>query len=155
MTKRTISRRFGAWILLATVPMVVIDRRAHDPSRSVAGRTVWDSVYSVAQAGRGETAYAKSCARCHGASLTGGDESPPLTGGNFLGNWNGLPLSDLETRIRTTMPSDSVGIYGRQLVTDVIAYVLKANGFPAGPTDLPADADSLKAIAIRTSRPEP
>src|SRR6266699_2992676 len=56
----------------------------------------------------------------------------PLTGSAFLGNWNGLPLSDLQTRIRTTMPSDSVGIYDRQLVTDVIAYLLKANGFPAG-----------------------
>jgi hypothetical protein len=53
------------------------------------------------------------------------------------------------------MPSDSVGIYGRQLVTDVIAFVLKANGFPAGAADLPADADSLKGIVIRTSRPEP
>ena len=42
----------------------------------------------------------RSCARCHGASLGGGDESPPLAGGAFLGNWNGLPLSDLQTRIQ-------------------------------------------------------
>lgn len=154
MIRRAISRRFGAWIFLATVPVAVIDRESHVASHAPA-RTVWDSVYSTAQAGRGETAYAKSCARCHGASLTGGDESPPLTGGSFLGNWNGLPLSELETRIRTTMPSDSVGIYARPLVLDVIAYMLRANGFPAGAAELPADADSLKAIVIRASRPEP
>lgn len=155
MTKHTNSRRFGAWILLATLPVLGTGLRSRPTSRPAAARTVWDSVYSAAQAARGETAYAKSCARCHGASLTGGDESPPLTGGSFLGNWNGLPLSELETRIRTTMPSDSVGIYGRELVTDVIAHLLKANGFPAGTADLPATTDSLKEIVIRASRPEP
>ena len=155
MIKRAISRRFSAWIFLATVPVAVIDRESHVPAHAPASRTVWDSVYSAAQAGRGETTYAKSCARCHGASLTGGDESPPLTGGGFLGNWNGLPLSELETRIRTTMPSDSVGIYGRPLVIDVIAYMLKANGFPAGAAELPADADSLKAIVIQANRSAP
>src|SRR6185503_3805570 len=51
-------------------------------------RTVWDSVYTLNQAARGETAYAKVCARCHKASLAGGEESPPLVGGNFLANWN-------------------------------------------------------------------
>jgi hypothetical protein len=120
----------------------------------LAARTVWDSVYTAAQAGRGETAYAKTCARCHGASLGGGDESPALTGGNFLGNWNGLPLSDLQTRIKTTMPSDSVGIYDKKLVTDVMAFLLKANGFPAGSTELSVETDSLKDIVVKASRPD-
>jgi len=118
-----------------------------------ATRTVWDSVYTTAQAGRGETAYAQTCARCHGASLGGGDESPALTGGNFLGNWNGLPLSDLQTRIKTTMPSDSVGVYDMKLVTDVMAFLLKANGFPAGGAELSVQTDSLKDILVKTSRP--
>jgi len=118
-----------------------------------AAKTVWDSVYTTAQAGRGETAYAKTCARCHGASLGGGDESPALSGGNFLGNWNGLPLSELQTRIKTTMPSDSVGIYDMKLVTDVMAYLLKSNGFPAGQAELSVQTDSLKDIVMKTSRP--
>ena len=100
-------------------------------------------------------AYAKGCARCHGASLAGGDESPALTGGSFLGNWNGLPLSDLHKRIKTTMPSDTVGIYDIQLVTDVIAFMLKANGFPAGQAELASDDAVLKDIAIRAGRPGP
>lgn len=118
-----------------------------------ASKTVWDSVYTVAQAGRGETSYAKTCARCHGASLGGGDESPALAGGNFLGNWNGLPLSELQTRIKTTMPSDSVGVYDIKLVTDVMAFLLKSNGFPAGQVELSAQTDSLKDIMVKTSRP--
>ena len=153
--KRFNSRLFGAWTLAAIVPLAAADLRAHGTSSHVATRTVWDSVYTTSQAGRGESAYAKSCARCHGASLGGGDESPALTGGNFLGNWNGLPLSDLQKRIKTTMPSDSVGIYDQQLVTDVIAFMLKTNGFPAGATDLPKDAELLKEIVIKAGKPDP
>lgn len=122
-------------------------------SSEVSSPTVWDSVYSPAQAGRGETAYVKVCARCHQASLGGADQSPPLAGAAFLGNWNGLTLSDLHDRIRTTMPPDSIGIVDRQVVTDVMAYMLRANGFPAGAADLSSDADHLKAIAIQVSRP--
>jgi mono/diheme cytochrome c family protein len=136
---------------LCVAPLVVAGTRV---TPLPAPKTVWDSVYTVAQAGRGETAYAKTCARCHGASLGGGDESPALTGGNFLGNWNGLPLSELQTRIKTTMPSDSVGVYDVKLVTDVMAYLLKANGFPAGQAELSPQTDSLKDILVRTSRPE-
>jgi S-disulfanyl-L-cysteine oxidoreductase SoxD len=123
------------------------------PARRAIDRTVWDSVFTSAQASRGETAYVKTCARCHQASLGGADQSPPLTGSAFLGNWNGVPLSDLQERIRTTMPPDSVGIYDRQLVTDVMAYVLKVNGFPAGSTDLPKETERLKEILLQVSHP--
>jgi hypothetical protein len=51
------------------------------------------------------------------------------------------------------MPTDSVGIYDRQLVTDVIAYLLKSNGFPAGQTDLPSDIEPLKEILMKSSKP--
>ena len=59
----------------------------------------------------------------------------------------------MHDRIRGTMPPDSIGIVDRQFVTDVMAYMLKANGFPAGATDLSPDADRLKTIAIQVSRP--
>jgi mono/diheme cytochrome c family protein len=143
--------RIALLVSLCAAPFVLASTRI---TPRPAAKTVWDSVYTVAQAGRGETAYAKTCARCHGASLGGGDESPALTGGNFLGNWNGLPLSELQTRIKTTMPSDSVGIYDMKLVTDVMAYLLKATGFPAGQAELSTQTDSLKDIVVKTSRPE-
>jgi mono/diheme cytochrome c family protein len=145
------TNRIALLLALATAPAIAFATGKATPRH--ATKTVWDSVYNVAQAGRGETAYAKTCARCHGASLGGGDESPALTGGNFLGNWNGLPLSDLQTRIKTTMPSDSVGVYDMKLVTDVMAFLLKANGFPAGQAELSVQTDSLKDIMMKTSRP--
>lgn len=150
------SRLVGVCLLVAMAP--VLDRNLHarhtsSPRTARTARTVWDSVYSASQADRGETAYVRTCARCHRATLGGGDESPPLTGGGFLGNWNGLPLSDLQDRIRKTMPTDSIGSVDRQVVTDVIAYLLKANGFPAGAADLPADSVALKEIVVQASRP--
>ena len=131
----------------------VLHWNAPTPPPHRAPATVWDSVYSASQAARGESSYVKACARCHQASLGGADQSPPLVGSGFLGNWNGLPLSDLQDRIRTTMPPDSIGIVDRQLVTDVIAFMLKANGFPAGAADLPAEMERLKAITVQTARP--
>ena len=146
------SRR-GGFVFAAAiaVPLVIAARRPI--ARIPAPATVWDSVYSPAQAARGESSYVKGCARCHQAALTGADQSPPLTGSGFLGNWNGLPLSDLQDRIRTTMPPDSIGLYDRQFVTDVIAYMLKMNGFPAGAGDLSPETDRLKAILVQTARP--
>jgi mono/diheme cytochrome c family protein len=147
-------RRTIALLLVASLPLLL--SAAHRPS-SIVHRppptTVWDSVYSSAQAVRGESSYVKLCARCHQASLGGADQSPPLVGSAFLGNWNGLTLADLHDRIRTTMPPDSIGIADRQAVADVIAYVLKANGFPSGATDLLPDAERLKSITVQTSRP--
>jgi len=147
-------RVLGVFLVLSIAPLTAMTVRSTLSSRATAARTTWDSVYTAAQASRGETAYAKTCARCHGASLGGGDEAAALTGGNFLGNWNGLPLSDLQKRIKTTMPSDTVGVYDIQLVTDVIAFMLKANGFPAGSVDLPKDAEPLKDITIKAGKPD-
>ncbi len=135
----------GCWLIALAVPRATSHER-----RATSQRTTWDSVYTVAQAARGETLYVKSCARCHRESLSGADESPPLAGASFLANWNGLPLSNLEERIRTTMPTDSVGIYDRRVVTDVITYLLKANGFPAGGTEL--SSDSLKTVVLRAEK---
>ena len=118
-----------------------------------AARTVWDSVYSAPQAVRGESAYVKACARCHKESLGGADESPAIAGAGFLANWNGESVGALAERIRTTMPPDDPGSLNRPLVTEVTAYMLKMNGFPAGASDLPVEVDSLKAITIRAAKP--
>lgn len=149
------TRRIRVATLLAFVAAAFLGGRAGslNARESVLTKTVWDSVYSEAQAARGETAYAKGCARCHGAALTGGDQSPPLAGSAFLGNWSGQSLIDLHQRIKTTMPSDSVGIYDAKFITDVVAFMLKANGFPPGAGELSSEDTALKDIAIRSSRP--
>jgi S-disulfanyl-L-cysteine oxidoreductase SoxD len=151
---RARNSRWVAVLAVVAIPVLTVNARSH-PERRAFARTTWDSVYSMPQAGRGESAYAKTCARCHGAALGGGDEATPLAGTTFLGNWNGQALSDLQKRIIETMPSDTVGIYDRKLVTDVIAFLLKSNGFPAGAADLTTEPDTLKTITFTVDKKTP
>lgn len=121
--------------------------------RAAQERTVWDSVYSAAQAERGQQAYAKECARCHAAELTGADAAPALTGSAFTSAWNGQLLELLHERIQTAMPTDTPGVYSKALVTDVVAYLLKYNGFPAGSAELSHENGQLRAVRFVVPKP--
>ena len=118
-------------------------------------RSVWDGVYTDAQAARGHALFDQHCASCHGDSLEGRDEAPALAGADFLSNWTGLTAGDLFERIRTTMPLNNPGGLGRPVMCDILAYMLSANKFPAGQTDLPAATEVLRLIRIDQSKPEP
>lgn len=136
------------WAGLAATPAMqaTAGERHHD-------RTTWDSVFSAAQAGRGETTYKQLCARCHMETLAGGDEAGELTGSAFMSSWNGQTLAALHERIRTSMPTDTPGVYSSQQVTDVIAYLLHFNGFPPGAVELTHTNDALQNIRFVTTPP--
>ena len=52
--------------------------------RAQETRSIWDGVYTEAQAKRGEAIYFERCVRCHGPALMGGtDGAGPLTGPTF------------------------------------------------------------------------
>jgi len=115
-------------------------------------KTVWDSVYSDAQAKRGDVLFADKCAKCHASDLSGG-EGPSLAGTEFSGNWDDLSLNDLAERIRVSMPQDNPQSLSRDQVADLIALILKANKMPAGQSDLPVQPDALKAIKYKAIKP--
>lgn len=120
---------------------------ATDPLRhSLGPSSVWDSVYTLAQAGRGESTYRATCANCHGDSLKGINDAPALTGSDFQKDYDGNPLSSLFSKISNDMPSDNPGSLTNPQVAEVVAFVLQYNGYPAGSADLSAVADSLSGI---------
>jgi mono/diheme cytochrome c family protein len=128
--------------LLATAGLVLT-------AEPQANRTTWDGVYTNAQATRGAALYAQACAQCHGPALTGA-EGPPLTGPEFVGNWNSLALTELFERVRTSMPPDDPSRLSSQEKIDVVAHVLAANKFPAGSSDLVRDSlAQIKFLAVR------
>jgi mono/diheme cytochrome c family protein len=110
-------------------------------------------VYSEAQAKRGEAAYTKDCASCHGADMTGDGQTPSLTGKDFNLEWSGMPLSDLFDRIHATMPADNPGRLTPAEVADLVAFILSKAGLPAGPTELPADVAALKQMKYMAPKP--
>ncbi|HKF66323.1 MAG TPA: cytochrome c, partial [Vicinamibacterales bacterium] len=111
-----------------------------------SGRTARDGVYTDAQAMRGSAIYKEQCATCHGPSL-GGSLAPPLAGDSFTSTWGG-PVLDIVNKIQNTMPANDFGKLTRPQATDLVAYVLQANKFPAGRADLPGDDAALKAITM-------
>jgi S-disulfanyl-L-cysteine oxidoreductase SoxD len=114
-----------------------------------SARSVWDGVYTEDQAKRGAGVYTKECASCHGADLNGGESAPPLVGGTFLSNWNTLTVGDLFERIRESMPQDNPGRLSRQQDADVLAFMLQANEFPTGKTELDKQTEVLKLIGFK------
>jgi quinoprotein glucose dehydrogenase len=120
-----------------------------------ASSTIWSGVFSAAQAKRGLLEYTRSCEHCHGASLTGNptDEVPSLVADGFMFHWKGRTVQDLYARLSKSMPLDAPGSLDAGKYLDLVAYLLEANGFPAGPQDL--DRDRLSALVIAESPPRP
>lgn len=116
-----------------------------------ATRSVRDGVYTEEQAKRGERVYGDECSRCHGPALDGG-ESGPLIGDAFAKSWSGSTLDELFERIKTSMPQDDPGRLSPPQTADVLAYILSANKFPAGKTDLAQDKALLKAIRFEAAK---
>ncbi len=116
-------------------------------------KSVWDGVYTDEQAQRGKQLYSDACASCHGPELTGGEMAPPLVGGDFSSDWNGLSLSDLFDRIRVSMPQNAPGSLTGQQNADILAFILQANKFPSGTTELAKDSMMLKGIQYKTQKP--
>ena len=113
-----------------------------------ARTSVWDGVYSQAQAERGHTLYMQNCARCHGADLSGTYEIPPLTG-RFMPNWSGSSLDALFDYVSTAMPLDHPGALGADANADILAFILKSNAIPSGAKEL----GNLKAINFDSAKP--
>jgi mono/diheme cytochrome c family protein len=119
---------------------------------AATGRSVWDGVYTKEQATRGQTAYREECARCHSENLGGGEGSPGLAGGEFLKNWYGKSVGDMLDRVIKTMPADDPGNLSRRQYSDITAYLLSANDFPAGQKDMDSTPVTLKDIAIEEKK---
>src|SRR5689334_16077714 len=149
------TRRLGVaaslWTLFAVGTALTGSAQTPGPR---ADSTVWSGVYSAEQAKRGEASANRSCAKCHNADLTGGQDGPSLVGREALDAWSTLTLGDLFDRIKTTMPADAPQTLSPQETADILAYVLSLNKCPAGEKDLPSDASALGQVRI-TSRPEP
>jgi len=109
-------------------------------------KTIADSVYTAAQAKRGETVYGASCSSCHAPDLSGSGQASSLIGKDFNDAWDGQTLADLFDRIQTTMPADAPGTLKPADSADVVAFILSKAKFPAGEAELPADAAALKEI---------
>ena len=97
-------------------------------------------VYTAPQAARGEELYMSVCVSCHPAGT--------YKAAGFRATWTGRPLSELYDQIKEKMPKNDPASLTPDECAQVLAYLLKINGLPAGETELSSDIARLKKIRI-------
>jgi cytochrome c len=129
-------------IFAASIAVLVL---AAGASAARPPTSVWDGVYTEAQAERGHTLYMQNCSRCHGANLWGTYEIPPLVG-RLVPYYAGSTLDALFDYVSTAMPLGHPGSLSSSANADIVAFILKSNDIPSGSTEL--SADRVKAISF-------
>lgn len=117
-------------------------------------RSVWDGIYTSDQAKRGQSSYHSDCAYCHGDDLAGSEGIPPLAGEDFLSTWSGRNVGNLFDRVHITMPADNPGKLSLEVDSDIVAFILSSNKFPAGSSELPHQSESLQQIHLDAANPQ-
>ncbi|MDA0688469.1 MAG: cytochrome c [Proteobacteria bacterium] len=109
------------------------------PAAMAQDQTVGDGVFTADQVSAGQAVYDAQCKNCHNMRFYR----------DTLRSWNNQPLLYLWENIMGTMPADNPGSLMYEEYTDVIAYILHENGFPAGEATLDPDngMDKIKILA--------
>jgi mono/diheme cytochrome c family protein len=103
---------------------------------STARPTVWDGVYTDAQAARATATFSQVCSRCHTLSAEG---NGPLVGDKFWEGFTQKSVADLLKYVSTNMPNGNGGSLPTSTYNELVALILKSNGFPAGTVELAPD----------------
>ena len=108
-------------------------------------KTVWDGVYTEAQATRATGIFGASCAGCH--TLTP-DGNRPLSGETFWQSNTQKSVAELLGYVSKNMPNGNGGSLSPESYNDLVALILKSNGFPAGQTELtPASIAGVQIVS--------
>jgi len=132
-----LSGRRRRLICLAAIAAFVLSTYGSPPLRAQAagasGRTVWEGIYTDAQAARATVVFNQSCANCHSLSPQG---NRSLTGDKFWEGFTQKTVGDLLSYVKTNMPNGNGGSLSAATYNDLVALILKSNNFPAGSTEL-------------------
>ena len=144
--------RAAAAVAIATAVVAALSAQRLDGPSPTASRTVWDGIYNLTQAARGEASYHQHCASCHRDDLAGYDGL--LRGRRFMDKYREASLHLLFDKTKTTMPRNAAGTLSDETYVDIVTYVLKANEFPPGSDELRiADLPTVRLVG--KSGPEP
>jgi mono/diheme cytochrome c family protein len=99
---------------------------------SAQDKTADQGVYTSAQAARGAAVFDAHCVSCHRE----GGTAPVLAGARFTKTFADATLLSVFTTIQTTMPRNAPGSLSEMEYVDVVAHLLRLNGFADGMTEL-------------------
>jgi mono/diheme cytochrome c family protein len=141
--------------LCALVCLLCLGATAYMTAQAAAAKTVASGVFTEAQAARGAMEYDTQCSGCHNPDLAGGS-GPALKEQRFARDFAGKDLTALFTKISKTMPRNNPGTLDDEDALDLVAHILKENGFPAGAAELTsAGMEGVQLIAGKPKPPPP
>ena len=97
--------------------------------QSGSGKSVWDGVYTDAQAEAGQALFETHCIKCHGQD-TGGFAAKELYGDRFFERWREDTLESLYSFMQN-MPPAGPRLRDSEYM-NIMGHILFANGFPSG-----------------------
>src|SRR5262245_17794234 len=112
-------------------------------------KTVADGVYSDEQADRGKALYQAQCSFCHLSDLSGQGFAPALVEDAFKGRWQDGKVGDLFTVVKQTMPQDKPASLSDKEYAEIVAFLLKTNGYPAGKQDAETERKALNQVSTQ------
>lgn len=106
--------------------------------------------FSQDQVLAGRRTYRQSCAGCHGLRLQGIQLAPSLVGARFDQLWRGKSAEVLSFHLHRMPPEPmgEPGSLGEEAYTNILAYILSANGLEPGEAALPSQRAALADLVI-------
>jgi mono/diheme cytochrome c family protein len=106
--------------------------------------------FTQQQVTQGKSAYEHNCMDCHGTTLDNGEfGGAPLRGSYFRTKWGNGTVAGLYAYTKTKMPPDRPGALSDKVYTDLVAYLLQANGYEPGGRELPSDPQTQQAMSLK------
>lgn len=117
-------------------------RRAHTADPALP------ALYTGAQARDGHIKFEQHCSMCHGPMLEG-RAGPALKGPYFASKQADFHVKDIFTILVHNMPATQPGSLPRQDYVDIMAFLLKENGYPRGSDKLTYDHAIHSSVKLR------
>ena len=115
---------------------LMVSARAQAP----AAKTVWTGVYTDAQAERARPTFDGICTQCHTLAPGGATRGGAVSGEKFMAAFQQKTVGDLLSYVSKNMPNGNGGSLPASTYNDLVALILRANGFPTGTTEVSPDA---------------
>ena len=112
------------------------------------GEAAVPALYTAAQARSGERVYEHHCASCHGKQEQG-LVGPALRGPIFASVKANYTVRDIFLFLSVNMPAPAPGSLSPSQYVDVMSFLLRQNGFPAGTVRLTATTAGSSAVPLR------
>ncbi len=134
-------------VVLATVGFVASVGTAMMTAQAPPAKTLWDGIYTEAQATRGNQVFSSTCSNCH---TLGTEGNRPLSGQKFWDSYAQRTVGNLFDFVSKNMPNGAgqAGTLSPTTYADLVALILRSNGVPAGTTELvPAEVANVAIVS--------